>query len=521
MSSTALGPGWLRQFLFLLLPPGLAGTWIFLSFYGANADSGLAPGVLILYACALLLVVLAVFGIGAILLPRKFWSPWALLMTAGVVMLFQYGVTASALRAIGFPSTPLQMLVYGALTLAVLAGACWAGRLERAPHAVSIGFAVMVLLAAGQSIIGAFSANVSEVRNIERNDRQAATQDTGQARPSFFSLILDTYASAAVMQNRFEFDNQPFHRALEQRGFEVAEKSYSNYAWTSLSMSSALEMRYLQEPGPSQPYDSLKSARTIMGDNPVVGRLRDLGYSYAMFNPGRYATTISCSGIEDHCLQCGGVLSEAEILLLEKTPFAQLMRRFTPQQYQTLYGQCPISQLGAEAGARLESPVFLLGHHMGMHDPMHVDAGCGPLDSVYPNDWAEKGSAYAGMQIECLNRQVLEMVDSLLQEFDDPIIVIAGDHGFWADGYQDFVPNALAERHSIFTAIRLPERCMPTIPDVVTPVNHYELGLACIENRTPKILEPRFFYTRFLREGDAQSPIEVREIQKEDIEPRE
>jgi len=481
----------------------------------------LAPGALLPYALALLVAVLVIVGAGALLLPRKLWSAWALLATAGVVMLFQYGAVASALRATGFPSTTLHMLVYGAVCLAILGCACLAGRLRRAPQAVSFGFAVMVLLAAGQTVVGSFTANLSKTQDIEANDRQTSTQDAGEARPSFFSLILDTYASAGALKDRFGFDNKPFHEALEQRGFAVVEQSYSNYPWTSLSMSSALEMRYLQEPGPSQPYNSLKSARTIMGDNPVVGRLRDLGYSYAMFNPGRYATTISCSGMEDHCLQCGGVLSEAEILLLEKTPFAQLMRRFTPQEYQTLYGQCPISELGSEAGARLVSPVFLLGHHMAMHDPMHVDAGCDPLDSVYPNGWSEKGSAYAAMQLECLNKQVLETVDSLLEGFDDPIIIIAGDHGFWADGYHDFVPDALASRHSIFTAIRLPDRCMPTIPDVVTPVNHYELGLACIENRAPKILEPRFFYTRVLREGDAQSPIEVREIQKKDIESRE
>ena len=260
------------------------------------------------------------------------------------------------------------------------------------------------------------------------------------------------------------------------------------------------------------PHDSVQALRILNGENRTVQTLKSLGYKYAMYNAGLYTTQIACSGIEDYCVRCEGAFDEADILLLQKTPLFQLIRRFAPGVYQKIYTQCPMSIIGEQLRKNTEPPVFVLGHNMAMHDPMHVEADCTPSEQPYSSGWMDPKSEIAPKQLECLNSQVPDMVDSFISDFPDPIILLSGDHGIWASHPKDDGLEAMKLRFGIFTAIRLPERCRNTIPKRLTPINHYELALACIQRRTPELLEDRIFFTRYLSAGDAQSPIDV--IQK-------
>ncbi len=84
--------------------------------------------------------------------------------------------------------------------------------------------------------------------------------------PDIYYIILDGYGRADMLQTIHSFDNSMFVDALEQRGFLVASESQSNYARTLLSLSSSLNMQYL---------DTMSSA---MGDSdlwwPAKGALQ-------------------------------------------------------------------------------------------------------------------------------------------------------------------------------------------------------------------------------------------------------
>ncbi len=73
----------------------------------------------------------------------------------------------------------------------------------------------------------------------------------GAPAPDVYYIILDAYTRADVLQDVFGYDNQPFLDQLEALGFRVAEDSRSNYALTRLSLSSSLNMNYLEALGPA------------------------------------------------------------------------------------------------------------------------------------------------------------------------------------------------------------------------------------------------------------------------------
>jgi hypothetical protein len=80
---------------------------------------------------------------------------------------------------------------------------------------------------------------------IQPIDRVPDTISSQEATPDIYYIILDGYGRADMLQALYGFDNSMFVNALEQRGFVVASESQSNYHRTLLSLSSSLNMQYL------------------------------------------------------------------------------------------------------------------------------------------------------------------------------------------------------------------------------------------------------------------------------------
>jgi len=118
-----------------------------------------------------------------------------------------------------------------------------------------------------------------------------ATIPSQATTPDIYYIILDGYGRADMLQTVHGFDNSMFVDALQQRGFVVASESQTNYPRTLISLSSSLNMQYL---------DTMSSA---MGDTnlwwPVSGTvqhsevrriLENWGYKTVFFaNNGDYS----------------------------------------------------------------------------------------------------------------------------------------------------------------------------------------------------------------------------------------
>ena len=63
--------------------------------------------------------------------------------------------------------------------------------------------------------------------------------------PNVYYIILDGYPRNDVLKEHMNFDNNEFTNILKQRGFHVAENSYANYSFSSQSISSTMNMDYV------------------------------------------------------------------------------------------------------------------------------------------------------------------------------------------------------------------------------------------------------------------------------------
>ena len=64
--------------------------------------------------------------------------------------------------------------------------------------------------------------------------------------PDIYYIVLDAYARTDILNDFFGFDNAAFTEYLLEKGFVIPLDNHSNYASTEMSITSTLNMQYIQ-----------------------------------------------------------------------------------------------------------------------------------------------------------------------------------------------------------------------------------------------------------------------------------
>ncbi len=261
--------------------------------------------------------------------------------------------------------------------------------------------------------------------------------------PDVYFFLLDSYGRADLLEQAYGFDNSEFLKALEERGFFVAECSRSNYVRTELALASELNMQYLQDL--SEKFEPESTSRRLLWNalqhSAVRYNFQSLGYEIVTAR-----TEFDWLNIDDS----DRFLSPPPISS-GLTEFEGLLLRTTLARYAQDWGWVdPDHILGVAARdrfhhvfnsvddiAQMPQPTFSYLHLISPHPPFVFDAGGNP---THPADfWNEKRLYTADLykkgyvnQAQFLNKKLLQAVDTILAESEvPPIIIIQGDHGPW------------------------------------------------------------------------------------------
>jgi hypothetical protein len=106
-------------------------------------------------------------------------------------------------------------------------------------------------------------------------------------RPSVYLVLLDEYAGDTVLKHYFRYDNAAFKSFLGKEGFHIVKHPASNYQVTMFSISSMLNMCYLQPEGRISMYNHLAYNYALRGirDNEVADRFEKMGYRISNLSP--------------------------------------------------------------------------------------------------------------------------------------------------------------------------------------------------------------------------------------------
>ncbi len=325
--------------------------------------------------------------------------------------------------------------------------------------------------------------------------------------PDIYYIIPDGYPSDVWLQKALNYDNSAFTEALEERGFTVVKHAQSNYGETLLSLASVLNMQYFDS-NPS-PFADLDYLRISIADSEVARQFLRFGYTYIQLMSGFWMPNPNADIIRD--FTPGGTL-EIEVIqsdfstailgdLPKKWKTIPDLEQYYKQSFVSLYLDTTLLRIvysrlenlffqGDSAPYSLFAPerfldtidevksivpmseaTFTVIHLLKPHIPVVFDE----YGEFLEKNWMPSNSQVIA-QYKFVNSKFLEMIDTILEESQNPpVIIFQADHGSThIDADADFVSMVY---FAPYAAYHLPDAYSISFPKPFTLINTFPLLL--------------------------------------------
>jgi hypothetical protein len=315
--------------------------------------------------------------------------------------------------------------------------------------------------------------------------------------PDVYYVILDGYTRADVLDEVYDFDNEPFTGDLESRGFFVAADSYSNYPATYLSLASSLNERYVTPELVARRAQG--EYRELIQNGAVPAAFKALGYRYVLVRSVWEGT--ARSPLADDLLGQGSAFgSEFAAGVVERSVFGGLVPQASVADSH-LSAFAALEQLPDQAG-----PTFTFAHIILPHPPYVLDRNGNIVlrTAALRGSWAGEENRRGYLeQLRYANRRFIEVLDGIVARSSvPPIVVVQGDHGVFGATFEtDQSRRATAARLAILNAYLVPDQMRRELYTSISPVNSFRVILSGLAGQDPALLDDRFFYYEDERPG--------------------
>jgi hypothetical protein len=489
---------WLQRIQFLPLYPLFLAVYPALALVGININE-VEPAVLWRP-----LILLALTGVILLILLQwvtRDWQRAGLLLSALIFLFFTYGHAYFYLKKIDVAGFVLGRHRY-MVPLWVGIGALmvwWLTRKLRNPQGVApvlnLISAFLLIFPSFQIISYSIKRAETEKAALQAAQAKGATLPLGYA-PDIYYIILDAYGRSDVLQEMFGYDNTPFLKSLESKGFYVATCSQSNYGQTMLSLTSSLNFDYLDSLTSSLTADTDTRAplRALGQYNKVRKFLASQGYNIVSFatnfpvsewKDANYFLSPPPQGMNDFEIMLAQTsLWRAPMDMVNEPPervsAAWYRRRtlFALEQLETTVPDIP-------------SPKFVFAHLVIPHHPFVFGPNGEELNSIEAGvpKFEEYKVKYPD-QVTYINKRMLAIVDLIMNNSPEPpIIIIQGDHG---PAPFDVIPRRMKNLNVYY----FPDNTAGLYP-TITPVNTFRVILNKYFGQNYPRLDDQSFYSAY------------------------
>jgi hypothetical protein len=334
--------------------------------------------------------------------------------------------------------------------------------------------------------------------------------ETGAA-PDIYYIVLDGYSRADLLLEQYDLDITSYLQRMGELGFYYAECGQSNYAQTKLSLSSALNMDYIENFFPGEDPDAKSSfgLEPYLINSRVRQSLELLGYTTIAFETGFTWSELEKAEVylspqsqdNDGTFRIPGP-NKFELVVLDST----LMRLIGDAGIgmARLFGT-PLAEPDLVHRERVlfvldqlvnlpdgDRPRFVFAHIVSPHDPYVFAA-----DGAYPSQEASQKELYA-QQTLYLNARITEIAAEILSQSErPPIIIIQSDHGTGVSYPADRMHN--------LGLYYLPDGGQTWLYPRITPVNSFRIILNHYFGAELPLLDDQSFFSTYGAPFDYQA----------------
>lgn len=311
-------------------------------------------------------------------------------------------------------------------------------------------------------------------------------------RPDIYYILLDGYGRSDILLELYGYNNAALLEYLDRKGFFVAENSRSNYVQTVISLSSSLNMSYLDDLqdqlGQSQ---NRAPFSRLIRTNEVQLLLEELGYKTIAFSTGHKATELDNADIflsppQNTSSSFERLVIDSSALVLVQAIRVSLGLSPNYPGYKSHIQRINYTFDSLSEISKISGPKFVFAHIITPHPPFVFNEAGELVEQKHPFTIRD-ASAYIGTtdeylqgyrgQIAYIDVKLKATIDSILANSKSPpVIIIQADHGpglkFDWDNPDEL---GLNERTAILNAYYLPDEIMEDLYDEISPVNTFRL----------------------------------------------
>jgi len=399
----------------------------------------------------------------------------------------------------------------------------------RVKHIHNNLFILFIIVTAILLIVNILPILIYEIKFIRPNSLHQETLSPVQyietSQRDIYYIVLDAYARQDILKEVLNYDNSAFISALKDRGFYIPDCAFSNYDGTELTISSVLNVDFLQDLGVSGKMvdqDLVEDPNRII-NNIVRTYFKQYGYVFVSgrgFSPG--------NDITDSDIYLNYFIDQKGNDNLAKNRFSALylnttllraLNEFYKQNPEKFFDMPFWWAFNQEANPAVEEALFWYNQNNYIFDSLekmpvtpgtflvyaHINAPHGPYvfqsDGSFqyplgnPLDPPVEKVLYAN-ELTYINTRVLNLVDSLLNDSEpQPIIIIQGDHGI-----HRFTSGL--DKHKILSAYYLPGDLIFPPYATITPVNDFRLIIKNYFDQSYE-LSPDILYIKLLNDYES------------------
>ena len=316
--------------------------------------------------------------------------------------------------------------------------------------------------------------------------------------PNIYYIILDAYSNPSVLNSVYNYDNSHFINQLNEKGFYVVQNGNSNYRHGFMSISSSLNMKYINYLADEIGVDSrnFRNIYELVDENEVMSKLKQRGYKIISF--------ASNDGLT-------GQIELADINLCEKNPFLEsqlfimVIRETILNPFYVKYNDyysnertnCVFTELSSMS-KKIDEPFFVFAHFLLPHSPFRFDAAGEEIENPPPLIGISESEHKIGYlnQVRFLESKLIEIVNDILDTSKaKPIIIIQSDVGTSLES-EDKTENML-RKLKILNAYYLPDNGNSMLYDSITPVNSFRIVFNHYFNDDYDLLEDRIYFSEY------------------------
>ena len=317
--------------------------------------------------------------------------------------------------------------------------------------------------------------------------------------PDIYYIILDAYAGEGILQNTFNYDNYEFIDFLNNNGFHTLQETQSNYPISFLSLSSSLNMQYVNFYADEVGIDSQdrRLPYNLFHNNRVMQILESNGYSTINFDSNWGPTNKLEIANQNLCEQEPFINSEIFVMVMSNTilkpVYLDIFLQNDRERIMCIFSELPEIQF------KSKTPIFAFAHIMLPHEP-YVWGPNGEhkkIDTLNMLTIEGDKSGYVD-QLIFTNKMVQKMIEEILDSERQKIIIIQSDHGSsYPWDWKNPTDKMIYDRMFNINYILLPDNNEEILYDSITPVNVFRVLFNTYFNTNFEILEDRVFFSEY------------------------